>query len=188
MLLAGKRTVEGTGIHSAVCPSVFSLMCVCCVHLINCLLTHCFLQRHVDAVYLSSCSNWNSQDSKALSHWQSAIKVSLISLYTCLYLLIALLWFCLQITIYYAFSALTLLVGWQEGHPACKKIEWWGAGVVICLERGADLHMPSWCHCHSLSLAPLKSRLVLSFWYRLTRVVWEKGPLNGCVCVCVTTY
>jgi len=33
-----------------------------------------------------------------------------------------------------------LLVGWQEGHPACKKTEWWGAGVVICLERGADLH------------------------------------------------
>ena len=41
----------------------------------------------------------------------------------------------------YAFSALTLLVGRQEGHPACKKLEWWGAGVVICLERDADLHM-----------------------------------------------
>ena len=39
------------------------------------------------------------------------------------------------------FSALTLLVGRQEGHPACKKTEWWGAGMVICLERGADLHM-----------------------------------------------
>jgi len=34
-----------------------------------------------------------------------------------------------------------LLVGRQEGHPACKKTEWWGAGVVISLERGADLHM-----------------------------------------------
>ena len=40
-----------------------------------------------------------------------------------------------------AFSALTLLVGRQEGHPVCKKTEWWGAGVVICLERDADLHM-----------------------------------------------
>ena len=40
-----------------------------------------------------------------------------------------------------AFSALTLLVGRQEGHPACKKTGWWGAGMVICLERGADLHM-----------------------------------------------
>jgi len=34
-----------------------------------------------------------------------------------------------------------LLVGQQEGHPACKKQEWWGAGVVVCLEIGADLHM-----------------------------------------------
>ena len=33
------------------------------------------------------------------------------------------------------------MVGRQEVHPACKKTEWWGAGVVICLERGADLHM-----------------------------------------------
>ena len=37
--------------------------------------------------------------------------------------------------------ALTLLVGWQEGRPACKKLEWWGTGLVICLERGADLHL-----------------------------------------------
>jgi len=38
---------------------------------------------------------------------------------------------------------LTLLVGRQEGHPACKKLSGGdrGAGVVICLERGADLHM-----------------------------------------------
>ena len=35
---------------------------------------------------------------------------------------------------------LTLFVGRQEGYPACKKTEWCGAGVVICLERGADLH------------------------------------------------
>jgi len=33
----------------------------------------------------------------------------------------------------FAFSALTLLVGRQEGHPACKKL-WWGVGMVICLE------------------------------------------------------
>ena len=36
-------------------------------------------------------------------------------------------------------SAVTLLVGWQEGHLPVKT-EWWGVGVVICLERGADLH------------------------------------------------
>jgi len=37
-----------------------------------------------------------------------------------------------------AFSALN---GQQEGHPACEKTEWWAAGIVICLERGAHLHM-----------------------------------------------
>jgi len=36
------------------------------------------------------------------------------------------------------FSASTLLVGRQEGRPACKKTEWWGAGS---LDRGADLHI-----------------------------------------------
>jgi len=35
----------------------------------------------------------------------------------------------------------TLFVGRQEGHPACKKLEWWGTGMVTCLERDADLHM-----------------------------------------------
>jgi len=48
--------------------------------------------------------------------------------------------FCLYYIIYlFAFSSLTPLVGRQEGHPACKKTEWWGDGVVICLEQGADL-------------------------------------------------
>jgi len=35
-----------------------------------------------------------------------------------------------------------LLVGWQEGHPGCKKLS---GGVLfvwfVCLEQGADLHM-----------------------------------------------
>jgi len=65
-----------------------------------------------------------------------------------------------------AFSALTLLVGRQKGHPACKKLEWWGVGMVICLERDADLHMaqlmplPLTASCN---LASVKSRLVLPF-------------------------
>jgi len=46
---------------------------------------------------------------------------------------------------------------------------------------------PSWCHCHSLSLAPVKSRSVLPFWYRLTRVVPDKGPLNARVCVWISS-
>ena len=41
----------------------------------------------------------------------------------------------------YVFSALTLLVGRQEGHPAYKKLSGRCAGVVICLELGAELHI-----------------------------------------------
>jgi len=40
----------------------------------------------------------------------------------------------------FPFSALTLLVGRQEGHPACKKLSG-GVLACLCLERGADLHM-----------------------------------------------
>jgi len=58
--------------------------------------------------------------------------------------------------------------------------------VVICLERAADLHTAQLMPPHSLSLASIKSRLVLPFWYWPTRVVPEKGPLNVCVCVCVS--
>jgi len=40
----------------------------------------------------------------------------------------------------YAFSALTLLAGWQEGHSACKKLSG-GMLVWLCLGQGADMHM-----------------------------------------------
>ena len=34
-------------------------------------------------------------------------------------------------------------VGWAAGRVCglYAKTEWWGAGVVICLQRGADLHV-----------------------------------------------
>jgi len=58
----------------------------------------------------------------------------------------------------------------------------WGVGVVVFLERGADcLHMVQLMPLHPKtpsSLASFKSRLILLFWYRLTRVVLDKGPLN----------
>ena len=58
--------------------------------------------------------------------------------------------------------------------------------MVICLERGADLHTAQ------LMPPPLTvscfSKIQIGFTFlvgRLTRVVPEKGPLNVCVCVCV---
>jgi len=52
----------------------------------------------------------------------------------------------------------------------------WGEVQIACIRS-------SWCHRRPKtpsSLASFKSRLVLPFWYRLTQVVPEKRPLNGC--------
>jgi len=80
-----------------------------------------------------------------------------------------------------------LLVGQQEGHLACKKLS---GGVLAWLSVWSKVQTciwPSRCHFHSLSLASVKSRLVLPFWYRLIRVVLDKGPLSvrSCVRACV---
>ena len=72
-----------------------------------------------------------------------------------------------------------LLVGQLDGHPACKKLS---GGVLAWLSVWSEMQTCIWascCHCHSLSLASVKSRLVLPFWYRPTQVVPDKGPLNG---------
>ena len=87
------------------------------------------------------------------------------------------------VLLHFAFSVLTLLVGRQEGHPACKKLS---GGVLAWLSVWCEVQTciwPSGFHCHSLSLASVNSRLVLPFWYRLNQVVPDRGPLNGCVCV-----
>jgi len=47
----------------------------------------------------------------------------------------------------------------RKGIRPVKKLEWWGAGVVICLDRGADLHMAQ------LMLLPLCLLLVYLYLY-----------------------
>jgi len=42
-----------------------------------------------------------------------------------------------------AFSALTLLVGWQEGHLACKKMGGWWRWALVSLEGVARSQMVS---------------------------------------------
>ena len=73
---------------------------------------------------------------------------------------------------------------WLGGRKGIRPVKnwvvgWWGAGVVICLERDADLHMAQ--------LMPLPLTVScfseIQIGYRPTRVVLDKGPLNGCVCV-----
>jgi len=66
---------------------------------------------------------------------------------------------------------------WLGGRKGIRpvKSEWWGAGVVICLERGADLH--------TAQLMPLPltvscfSKIQIGFTFLL--------PAHLCVCVCV---
>jgi len=63
----------------------------------------------------------------------------------------------------YAFSALTLLVGRQEEHPACKKLS---SGVLAWLPVWSEMLAciwPSWFHCHSLSLCFSKIQIGFTF-------------------------
>ena len=76
---------------------------------------------------------------------------------------------------------------WLGDRKGIRPIKNWAVGCW----RGSVWSKVQTCiwtsgfHCHSLSLASVKSRLVLTFWCWLARVVPDKGPLNGCMCVCL---
>jgi len=116
--------------------------------------------------------NTNSQTVSMLSHCWCAMFITRRST------LSLLLWYVVQ---------LLPSVLWQcwlgvKKSTRVVKIEWWGVGVVICLQRGAVcLHMvqpmPLYLKTPP-SLASFKSRLVLPFWYRLNQVVLEKRTSN----------
>jgi len=62
-----------------------------------------------------------------------------------------------------SFSALTLLVGRQEGHLACKKLN---GGVLAWLSVWSEVQTciwPSGCYCHSLSLSFSKIEIGFTF-------------------------
>jgi len=77
---------------------------------------------------------------------------------------------------------------WLGGRKGIRPVKKLSGGVLAWLSVWRKVQTciwPSWCHCHSLSLASVTSRLVLTFWYWLTQVVLEKGHWTGvCVCVC----
>jgi len=79
-----------------------------------------------------------------------------------------------------SFSALTLLIGRQEGHPAWKLsgevLVWlsvWSKVQMICI-------WSSWCHCHPVTYCSNKIQNGVPFRYRLFQVVVEKRPVNRC--------
>jgi len=98
-----------------------------------------------------------------------------------------LLFYLLTYLVVVAFSALTLLVGRQEGHPACKKLSGCGASVVISLQWGADLHMPQ------LMPLPLTvscfSKIQIGFTFLVPAHLGSPGKRavkRVCVCVLLT--
>jgi len=68
---------------------------------------------------------------------------------------------------------------------------WLGAGVVICLERGAHLHIAQLMplsltvSCFNKIQTSFTFTFTSSVCLRLTWVLPDKRSLNGCVCVCV---
>ena len=65
-------------------------------------------------------------------------------------------------SVLFDFSALTLLVGWQEGHPACNKLS---GGVLSWLSVWSECRLAYGSADATAThyLAPVKSRLVFTF-------------------------
>ena len=80
------------------------------------------------------------------------------------------------------FSPSVLWRCWLGGRKGIRPVKNWVVVLawLFVWSQEQICIWPSWCHCHSLSVAPIKSRLVLPFWYRLTWVVPDKGLLNVC--------
>ena len=72
---------------------------------------------------------------------------------------------------------------WLGGKKGIWPVKNWVVAWLSVWSEVQTCIWPSWFHCHSLSLASVKSRLVLPFWYRLTRVVLDRELLNGCMSV-----
>ena len=94
----------------------------------------------------------------------------------------------LLLHLHYLYSCLQCfdaVLGGRKGIWPVKKLSCGGAGMVICLERGADLHMaqlmplPLTVSCFS------KIQIGFSFLVLAHPVVPDKGPLNVCVYVCI---
>ena len=79
--------------------------------------------------------------SKCARHLRNLLVICLLVF--CLPVITAVGLICTLFAISVVFLQCLDTVGQQEGHPTCKNwvVDWWDAGMVICLEQGADLHM-----------------------------------------------
>jgi len=84
----------------------------------------------------------------------------------------------------FAFGVLTLFVGHQEEHLACKKLSdevlaWssvWSKVQMICI-------WSSWCHCHPVISCFVKIQIALTFMVLACPGCSEKEPIKRGVCV-----
>jgi len=67
-----------------------------------------------------------------------------------------------------------LLVGWQKRASGLQKTEWWGAGMVICLERDVDLRMVQ------MMPLPSQSPIISCFVYIQTGFTFLVLAFPGC--------
>jgi len=79
---------------------------------------------------------------------------------------------------------------WLSGRKGILpvKTEWWDAGVVICLQRGADLHMAQLMPLPLPLTVSCFSKIQIGFTFLVLADMGsprKKGPLNWCMFVCV---
>ena len=74
---------------------------------------------------------------------------------------------------------------WLGGRKGIRPGGW----VLVWLSVWSEVQTcicPSWCHCHSLSLASVKSRLILPSWYQLNPgSPGQRAVKRMCVCVVI---
>ena len=72
---------------------------------------------------------------------------------------------CLSLFLFFLFLFLpSVQTCWLGGRKGIRPVKKLSGRVLAWLSAWSDVHTciwSSWCHCHSLSLAPVKSRLVL---------------------------
>jgi len=126
-----------------------------------------------------TCNKTSSKRLWELNHEPTVIKLPLERLCESDHILVS-VYLCLMLIC----CGLTLLIGHQEEHLACKK---W---MMRCWRGYLSRARCKWfaydradATATTSSLALLKSRMVSPFWCQLTQVVMEKRLLNGCLFV-----
>ena len=73
---------------------------------------------------------------------------------------------------------------WLGGKKGIRPVknEWWGVGMVVCLEQGADLHMAQLMPLPLTVSCFRKIQIGFAFLVLADLGSPGKGPLNGCCC------